>query len=110
MFAVIGRAFGLDLDYPSFLAIMVAANLAVALPFGAWNLGPYEVLVAATAVAAGADQPTALAYAITIHIATNAWIFVTGALAFWAMRIDPRDLLSTSSKAADPSSDSALHD
>lgn len=98
MFAVIGRAFGLDLGYPAFLAIMVAANLAVALPFGLWNFGPYEVLVTATAVAAGGDQATALAYAVTIHIATNAWIVVTGAIAFWLMRIDPRELLTTSSR------------
>ena len=99
MFTVIGKAFGLDLGYPAFLAIMVAANLSVALPFGVWNLGPYEVLVTATAVAAGADRPTALAYAITIHIATNLWIFITGALAFWFMRINPRDLLRVTSRS-----------
>lgn len=104
MFAVIGRAFGLDLGYPAFLAIMVAANLAVALPFGAWNLGPYEVLITATAVAAGADGSIALAYAITIHIATNLWILITGALAFWFMRINPRDLLRvTLEEETDPS-------
>ncbi len=99
MFAVIGRAFGLDLGYPAFLAMMVAANLAVALPFGLWNFGPYEVLVTATAVAAGGDRSTALAYAVTIHIATNAWILVTGALAFWFMRINPRELLRVSAAA-----------
>ena len=108
MFAVIGRAFDLGLDYPAYLAIMVAANLAVALPFGAWNLGPYEVLVTATAVAAGADQATALAYAITIHIATNLWIFFTGGLAFWFMRINPRELLSVTSKEV--GADGANHD
>ena len=108
MFAVIGRAFDLGLDYPAYLAIMVAANLAVALPFGAWNLGPYEVLVTATAVAAGADEATALAYAITIHIATNLWIFITGGLAFWFMGINPRELLSVTSKEV--SADSANND
>lgn len=94
-FYLMGQAFGLDVGYPVFLAAMVAANLATAIPFGLWNVGPYEVLVSGVLVAAGVGGEVALGYAVTVHLAVNLWINVVGLVAFWLAGIQPRDLLST---------------
>ncbi len=92
-FVLFGRAFGLELAYPTFVAAMVAANLAVAVPLGLWNIGPYETLVTTVLVAAGAEASTALSYAFAVHVTVNAWIDVTGIIAFWAMGASPRDFI-----------------
>ncbi len=98
MFAVFGEAFGLEHGYGTYIAAMVAANLAVAVPVALWNFGPYEALVAGVLTAAGTDEATALAYALAVHVLTNAWIVGTGLLAFWAMRLSPRDVLAVRRK------------
>lgn len=92
MFALFGRAFGLGLDYPTFIATMIAANLAVAIPLALWNFGPYEALVSGVLVAAGVDQPLALSFAVAVHLASSLWIQATGLVAFWALGVSPRDL------------------
>ena len=94
MFAVFGKAFGLEHGYGTYIAAMVAANLAVAVPVALWNFGPYEALVAGVLTEAGTDEATALAYALAVHLLTNVWIVGTGLLAFWALRLSPRDVLA----------------
>ena len=94
MFALFGRAFGLDLPYPTYVATMVAANLAVSVPVALWNFGPYEALVVGVLVAAGVDDTAALSYAVTVHLSTNLWIEATGLVAFWALRVSPRDVFA----------------
>lgn len=93
MFALIGRAFGFDHGYATYVAAMISANLAVAVPIALWNFGPYEALVSGMLTAAGADPSAALSYALTAHLATSLWINATGLVAFWAMRIHPREIL-----------------
>ncbi len=94
MFALLGRAFGLGLSYPEYVAAMVAANLAVSVPVALWNFGPYEALVTATLAAAGVAEATALSYALSVHLLSNLWIDATGLLAFWALRVSPREFFS----------------
>ena len=95
MFALFGRAFDLGLTYPQFVAVMIAANLAVALPVALWNFGPYEALVVGVLVAAGGiDESLALSYAVAVHVLTSLWISATGLLAFWALGVRPRELFS----------------
>ena len=92
MFALFGQAFGLGLSYPTYVAVMVAANLAVAVPVALWNFGPYEALVAGVLAAAGVEEAAALSYALTVHLLSNLWIDVTGLVAFWALRVSPREV------------------
>lgn len=102
MFALIGRAFGFDYGYPTYLAAMISANLAVAIPVALWNFGPYEALVGGILTAAGADAATAVSYALTVHLATSLWINATGLLAFWAMRVRPGEILGVRGPPAVP--------
>ena len=94
MFALFGQAFGLGLSYPTCVAVMVAANLAVSVPVALWNFGPYEALVTAVLVAAGVAEATALSYALAVHLFSNLWIEATGLLAFWALGVSPREVFS----------------
>ena len=94
MFALFGRAFDLGLSYPTFIAVMVAANLAVAIPIAFWNFGPYEALVSGVLVAAGVEQSTALSYAISVHLCSSLWIVGSGLVGFWALGISPRQMFS----------------
>lgn len=94
MFALFGRAFDLGLGYPTFVAVMVAANLAVSVPLALWNFGPYEALVAAVLLSAGVGEGAALSYALTVHVLTNVWIEATGLVALWALGVSPRELFS----------------
>ena len=94
MFALFGRAFDLGLSFPTFIAVMVAANLAVAIPIAFWNFGPYEALVSGVLVAAGVEQSTAVSYAISVHVLSSLWIVGSGLVAFWALGINPREVFS----------------
>ncbi len=106
MFAFFGRAFDLGLGYPTFVAVMVAANLAVSVPLALWNFGPYETLVAAVLLAAGVGEAAALSYALTVHVLTNVWIEATGLVALWVLGVSPRELFSLS-RAVPPAADAA---
>ncbi len=94
VFALFGQAFGLGLSYPTFVAVMVAANLAVAIPIALWNFGPYEALVGGVLTAAGVDPAVALSYAIAVHLSTNLWIVGTGLVAFWLLGVRWREVFS----------------
>ncbi|MPZ97767.1 MAG: flippase-like domain-containing protein [Dehalococcoidia bacterium] len=92
-FGLVGLAFGLEPGYPTFVTAMIAANVAVAVPLGLWNIGPYEVLVSAVLIAAGVSATVALSYAVAVHLLVNLWINVVGLVTLWVMRISPRDVL-----------------
>src|SRR5690606_4050344 len=92
-FALVGLAFGFELGYPTFVAAMIAANVAVAIPIGLWNIGPYETLVSAVLSAAGLSATVALSYAVAVHLLVNLWISVVGLITMWVMRIGRGDVL-----------------
>lgn len=94
VFAAMGQAFGLQLSLPVYLAAMVAANLAVAIPLGLWNLGPYEALVSGVLVIAGVDEQLAFSYALTTHLVVNLWINISGLVAFWSLGVSVGDLFT----------------
>jgi uncharacterized protein (TIRG00374 family) len=100
MFALFGRAFGLELGFPTFVAAMVAANLAVAVPVALWNFGPYETLVAGVLIAGGVAEATAISYALTVHLLGNLWIEATGLAAFAALGVSPRELFTLAAAPA----------
>ena len=94
MFWMFGLAFGLDLSFGAYMAIMIAANLAVMLPLALWNIGPYEVVLLELLVAWGVERDLAFAYALATHVLTNLWIVATGLLAIWLMRISLADVFT----------------
>lgn len=95
MFMAVGEwVFSLGAGYPVYFTAMVAANLAVAVPFGLWNVGPYEALVGGVLSLSGVDPSVAVSYATALHLATNAWIDLIGLIAIWVMGITPRQVFA----------------
>ncbi len=93
VYALLGQAFGLDLSLADTIVVMVAANLAGAIPITPWNVGPYEVVVTEALVLLGADRDVASGYAIGSHLLLLLWIGITGVAAMWALDLRMRDLL-----------------
>jgi uncharacterized protein (TIRG00374 family) len=94
VFAIFGLAFGLDLSFGSYVVIMIAANLIVAVPITFQNIGTFEVALLEIMVALGVAREEAFAYVAATHMLTNLWIVITGLVAVWLMRISPRDVFA----------------
>lgn len=88
-----GRAFGIQLVFSEALIVMIAANMAGALPLTPWNVGPYEVVVTEILVLLGDSRLDGSSYAIGSRLLLVTWIGVTGIIAMWSLGLTPRDLL-----------------
>jgi len=90
---LMGRAFGIELSFSEALIVMIAANMAGALPITPWNIGPYEVVITEVLVLFGYTRLDASSYAIGSRILLVTWIGITGVLAMWSLGLRPRDLM-----------------
>ena len=88
-----GRAFGIELAFSEALTVMIAANMAQAIPVTPWSIGPYEVAVTEVLVLLGSSRLDGSSYAIGSRILLMIWIGITGLLAMWSLGLRPRDLL-----------------
>jgi len=93
MFYACGRSLGVDLSPGAYLLLVVAANVAGALPITPSGLGVLEVTLTGLMVALGVDQAQAAAYAIFVHILLTAPHIASGPLAAVALRINFLDIL-----------------
>ena len=92
MFWLFGLGFGLDLSFGSYLVIMIAANMAISLPFAPSNIGPYEVVVAEVVAVLGVARSLAGGYAIATHILNILWVLSTGVIAMWLLGLRVQDI------------------
>ncbi len=88
-----GKAFGIELAFSEALTVMIAANMAQAIPITPWNIGPYEVAVTEVLVLLGSSRLDGSSYAIGSRILLMVWIGITGLVAMWSLQLRPRDLL-----------------
>ena len=93
-FALFGLAFGLDIPFSSYLVIMIAANLVVAVPITFQNIGTFEVAMLEVMVALGVAREEAFAFVVATHMLTNFWVVATGLVSIWLMRISPREVFA----------------
>jgi uncharacterized protein (TIRG00374 family) len=105
---LMGRAFGIELAFSEALIVMIAANMAGALPITPWNIGPYEVVVTEVLVLFGYPRLDASSYAIGSRILLVTWIGITGLLAMWSLGLSPRDLINRNDPEPDGPPDSTL--
>ncbi len=82
---LMGRAFNIELAFSEALIVMIAANLAGAIPLTPWNIGPYEVVVTEALVLFGYSRFDASSYAIGSRLLLILWIGLTGVLAMWSL-------------------------
>ena len=97
-----GRALGIDLNPAVYLLVVVAATVAVSLPFTQAGLGVFEVAITGLMVAFGVDKSEAAAFAIVAHVMEALPYFLTGPLTAVALRVSPSDIFFTFRREAEP--------
>jgi len=90
-----GRALGIDLNPVVYLLVVVAATVAVSLPFTQAGLGVFEVAITGLMVAFGVPKSEAAAFAIVAHVMHALPYFMTGPLAAVALKVSPSDIFFT---------------
>lgn len=88
-----GKAFGIELAFSEALTVMIAANMAQAIPITPWSIGPYEVAVTEVLVLLGSSRLDGSSYAIGSRILLMVWIGATGLIAMWSLDLRMKDLL-----------------
>ena len=87
MYALIGRAFALDLGFHVYLLVAAAANLAISVPSSQGGIGPFEFFAKETVVFFGAGAAVAQAYAIALHAVLLLSMIVLGLVFLWAINL-----------------------
>ena len=79
MFAIVGRAFGLDLGLGAYFLLEGIGNLALAVPTTAAGLGSFDYITFLAARGIDVDEHAATAYVLTMHALTVVPITLLGA-------------------------------
>jgi glycosyltransferase 2 family protein len=80
MFALVGRAFGLDLALGGYFLLEGIGNLALAVPATAAGLGSFDYLTLVAARGVDVEEHTATAYVLTMHALVVLPVTILGAL------------------------------
>jgi glycosyltransferase 2 family protein len=96
-----GRALGIDLNPAVYLLVVVAATVAVSLPFTQAGIGVFEVAITGLMVSFGVDKSQAAAFAIVAHVLEALPYLITGPLTAIAMRVSPSDIFFTMRREAE---------
>lgn len=97
-----GRALGIDLNPAVYLLIVVAATVAVSLPFTQAGLGVFEIAITGLMVAFGVGKSQAAAFAIVAHVMEALPYLLTGPLTAVALRVRPGDIFFTVQRQNEP--------
>jgi uncharacterized protein (TIRG00374 family) len=97
-----GRALGIDLNPAVYLLVVVAATVAVSLPFTQAGLGVFEVAITGLMVAFGVDKSQAAAFAIVAHVLGALPYLLTGPLTAVVLRVSPSDIFFSFRREALP--------
>jgi glycosyltransferase 2 family protein len=80
MFALVGRAYGLDVGVGAYFLLEGIGNLALAVPTAAAGLGSFDYITYLTARRVNVDEHTATAYVLTMHALVVLPVTILGAL------------------------------
>jgi uncharacterized protein (TIRG00374 family) len=80
MFALVGRAFGLEVGIGAYFLLEGIANLTLAVPATAAGIGSFDYLTFVAARAVDVPAPTATAYVLTLHALVVLPVTLLGAL------------------------------
>jgi uncharacterized membrane protein YbhN (UPF0104 family) len=97
----LGRAFGLDLAVTDYFAVIVSANVVLALPLTPWSIGPFEIAVTEVVVLLGMERSAAATYAVGAHLFLLIWINLAGLIAVWTLGLSACDLLGGKATSAE---------
>jgi len=99
-----GKALGIDVNPAVYLLVVVAATIAISLPFTQAGLGVFEVAITGLMVAFGVDKSQAAAFAIVAHVMDTMPYFVTGPITAISLRVRPSDVFFLRRREPEPDS------
>jgi len=94
VFALFGLAFGIDLSFPAWMLIMIAANMISAVPIAPSNIGAYELAITELTKALGVAEGPAGAFAIAAHMFNILAITGIGLVSVYALKLTLADVFS----------------
>lgn len=92
MYYACGQALGLDISPAVYLLVVVAATIAVSVPFTQAGLGVFEVAITGLLVAFGVPEGQAAAFAIFSHVMLALPYFASGPIAALALKVSLTDI------------------
>lgn len=92
MYYACGQALGLDISPAVYLLVVVAATIAVSVPFTQAGLGVFEVAITSLLVAFGVPEGQAAAFAIFSHVMLALPYFASGPIAALALKVSFADI------------------
>jgi uncharacterized protein (TIRG00374 family) len=101
MYYACGQALGLDISPAVYLLVVVAATIAVSVPFTQAGLGVFEVAITSLLIAFGVPEGQAAAFAIFSHVMLALPYFASGPIAALALKVSFADIFFLRSDEAD---------
>lgn len=92
MYYACGQALGLDISPAVYLLVVVAATIAVSVPFTQAGLGVFEVAITSLLVAFGVPEGQAAAFAIFSHVMLALPYFASGPITALALKVSFADI------------------
>jgi uncharacterized protein (TIRG00374 family) len=87
VFALVGQAFDLEIDWGYYLMAVCAGNLALTAPSSPGGTGVFEFVVAQVILLAGVDESIAAAYAFAAHATVLLPATLLGLYCMWSMNL-----------------------
>lgn len=92
MYYACGQALGLDISPAVYLLVVVAATIAVSVPFTQAGIGVFEVAITSLLVAFGVPEGQAAAFAIFSHVMLALPYFASGPITALALKVSFADI------------------
>ena len=101
-YSLMGRAFGIEQGYATYLLIAAVANLSLTIPSSQGGIGPFEFFAREALVVSGVAVPVATAYAIALHAVLLLPMVAAGLVVVWVTDITLRGATGRESGQLDP--------
>ncbi len=85
VYFIVGRAFGIQVGFSTYLLVTAAANLSASVPSSQGGLGPFEFFVRQTLVFSGVAGSVATAYALALHAVLLIPMISLGLISLWVV-------------------------
>jgi len=87
VYFLVGRGFGLDVNFGYFMMAVGAGNLAITAPSSQGGIGPFEFFVKQVLLGAAAGEAVAAAYSFAVHAVIIVPATALGLYYLWAMNL-----------------------
>jgi len=102
VYACVGQAFGLDVNWGYYAMAVAAGNLALTAPSSPGGTGLFEFVVMQVVLLAGVEESVGAAYALAAHFTVLIPATLLGLYCLWSMHLSLGKLTDTAEHALEP--------